>query len=201
VVEEFEFDVWYRREHPRVVSAVAAITGRPSVAREATAEAFVRAYERWDRVRVMASAGGWVHRTALNAARRQLRRAAVERRLLRRVALAQPGEAPPPDWSPELWAVLRELPRREREAIVLRHVADLPVAAVAGIMGITVGTASWTLRSARDRLNRALGGHVDDRPTPRAGPARTAGLPSRSDRATAERGVHDPLVNEEASDA
>jgi len=55
---ELDFDAWYLREHRRVVSALAAITGRPSVAAEAVDEAFVRACERWDHVRAMASPGG-----------------------------------------------------------------------------------------------------------------------------------------------
>lgn len=154
-----EFDAWYVREHPRVASTVAAITGRPSLAAEAADEAFTRAYERWDRVRRMRSPGGWVHRTALNVARRQLRRSGHERSLLARLVPGEgrPAEAPPPDWSGELWDALRILPERQREALVLRHVADLPVAEVAEAMGVAPGTAAWTLHAARQRLAQALG--------------------------------------------
>jgi RNA polymerase sigma-70 factor (ECF subfamily) len=153
VVEELDFETWYMREHPRVVSAVAAITGRPTLAGEAADEAFTRACERWDRVRAMGSPGGWVHRTALNVARRRLRRSEHERRLLRRFTTAQEPEAgPPTSWSPEVWEALRALPRREREAIVLRHVADLPVAEIATVMGVVPGTVASTLASARARL-------------------------------------------------
>jgi RNA polymerase sigma-70 factor (ECF subfamily) len=155
-VEELDFETWYLREHPRVVSAVAAITGRPSVAVEATDEAFVRAYERWGRVRDMASAGGWVHRTALNVARRRLRRAEHERRLLRRLIPVREVEAPPPTWSAEVWEALRQLPPRERAAIVLRHVADLPVAQVAEVMGVAPGTVASCLFNARARLAQLL---------------------------------------------
>ena len=156
-MDDATFKTWYELEHPRVVSALTAITGHPSVAREATDEAFVRAYERWGRIFVMASPGGWVHRTALNVARRHLRRRGHEQRLLIRVAGGSSAEAPPPDWSLELWEALRGLPRREREAIALRHVGDLPIAEVAAAMGVTVGTASSTLHSARQRLNAVLG--------------------------------------------
>lgn len=155
-MDELDFESWYLREHPRVVSAVAAITGRPSVAGEAADEAFTRACERWDRVRAMASPGGWVHRTALNVARRRLRRSAHERRLLRRVAPRSEPEAPPPAWSAEVWDALRSLPPREREAVVLRHVGDLPVAEVARVMGVASGTVASTLASARTRLSQLL---------------------------------------------
>jgi RNA polymerase sigma-70 factor (ECF subfamily) len=157
VVEQADFEAWYLREHPRVVSAVAAITGRPSVAADAADEAFTRACERWERVRGMGSAGGWVHRTALNVARRRLRRTDHERRLLRRFTAAHEPEAPPPAWSVEMWDVLRALPPCEREAIVLRHVGDLSVAEVAQAMGVTTGTVSSTLSSARHHLAELLG--------------------------------------------
>jgi RNA polymerase sigma factor (sigma-70 family) len=165
-VEELDFESWYLREHPRVVSAVAAITGRASVAGEAADEAFTRACERWDRVRAMASPGGWAHSTALNVARRRLRRTEHERRLLRRVAPAHEPEAPPPTWSIEVWDALRSLPPREREAVVLRHVGDLPVAEVAQVMGVAAGTVASTLASARARLARLL---ADTAPEPAAG--------------------------------
>jgi RNA polymerase sigma-70 factor (ECF subfamily) len=149
---EQDFEVWYLQEHPRVVAAVAAITGRPSVAADAADEAFTRACERWDRVRHMASPGGWAHRTALNVARRRLRRSDHELRLLRWFTVSHEPEALPPTWSVEVWDALRALPPREREAIVLHHVGDLPVADVAKAMGVTTGTVSSTLSSARHRL-------------------------------------------------
>jgi RNA polymerase sigma-70 factor (ECF subfamily) len=154
VVEDFE--VWYLREHGRVVSTVAAVTGRPSIAGDCADEAFTRACERWASVREMASPGGWVTTVALNEARRRLRRAGHERRLLVWVASTAPVEAAPPAWSPEVWEALATLPRREREAVALRYVADLPVDQIATIMGIAAGTAASTLHSARARLARAL---------------------------------------------
>ena len=104
----------------------------------------------------MASPGGWVTTVALNEARRRLRRAGHERRLLVWVASTAPVEAPPPAWSPEVWEALAALPRREREAVALRYVADLPVGQIANIMGVAPGTAASTLHAARARLARVL---------------------------------------------
>ena len=149
---ELDFDDWYRQQRPKVVAAIAAITGHPSIAPECADEAFTRAYERWDRVAVMDAPGGWVHATALNEARRRLRRADQERRLLRRVAASAPDEAPPPDWPIDVWDALRSLPAREREAMVLRHLADLSTDEVGAAMGITASTARVSLHRARARL-------------------------------------------------
>ena len=48
--------------------------------------------------------------------------------------------------------VVKSLPRRQREAIALRYLLDLPEVGVAEAMGVAVGTASATLASARARL-------------------------------------------------
>jgi len=151
-MEGLDFDHWYRQERPKVVASIAAITGRPSLAPDVADEAFTRAVERWSRVGAMTSPAGWVHRTALNVARRRLRRAGHERRLLRTVAATTTTEAAPPAWPIELWDALRTLAPREREAVVLRYVSDLPVAEVAEVMGVAAGTVGATLHRARARL-------------------------------------------------
>ena len=74
----------YRRDAALLVRALALATGRPDPAGDAVAEAFVRAIERWDRVGRLGEPAGWVLRTALNVARRRLRRETLERRLLAR---------------------------------------------------------------------------------------------------------------------
>ena len=51
---------------------------------------------------------------------------------------------------------MRALTDRQRTAVALRYVLDLPEADVARIMGIARGTASATLATARRRLAAAL---------------------------------------------
>ena len=61
-----------------------------------------------------------------------------------------------PDLRPEVWAAVRRLPRRQREAIALRYVLDLSELQVAAAMGVAEGTASATLAAARRALAAAL---------------------------------------------
>ncbi len=182
-----DFERWYRREHPRVVAALAVAGGDVDVARDATDEAFVRAFERWDRIRVMESPGGWLYRVALNELRRKHRRRSVERELLRRQPPADEAERPPPIADPRVWEAVRQLPRRQRSAIALRYVLDLTERDVARTMGIRRGTAAATLTSARRNLQRALAEPIDDdltgeSATGAAGPGRAepADPPARS---------------------
>ena len=66
----------------------------------------------------------------------------------------------------ELWAVVKQLPQRQRTAIVLRHVGHLTEAEVAEAMGIARGTVSATLRvSYRELRLKIEDGHDAARPS------------------------------------
>jgi RNA polymerase sigma-70 factor (ECF subfamily) len=149
------FTVWYRREAPAMVRAIAVASEHADVAQEVTAEAFARAWADWDRVSAMASPCGWVYRVALNLLRSRLRRAGLERRFAPQIA---PPRVVPPPAVPDrtLWSAVRALAPRARMAIALRYVADLPEAEIAVVMGVSRGTVASTLSSARVQLAQAL---------------------------------------------
>lgn len=156
-----DFERWYRNEHPRVMTALALAGGDVETAREATDEAFVRAYERWQKVQDMDSPGGWLYRVALNELKRRFRRQTLERELLRRERPQTIADVPPIA-DPKMWDAVRSLPRRQRAAIALRYVLDLTEREVAETMGISRGAASATLTTARRNLQDALGEELVD---------------------------------------
>jgi RNA polymerase sigma-70 factor (ECF subfamily) len=139
------FERWYLREHPRVVAALTWVAGDPDVAVEGTDEAFARAYADWRRVGQMNSPGGWVYRVALNVVRRRMRRVALEQRMSAPPAVAQVVDR-------EIWTVVQQLPERQRVAVVLRYLLDLPEKEVATAMGVSRGTVASALAAARQRL-------------------------------------------------
>lgn len=147
---EDDFPQWYQVHHPRLVTSLTAMAGNVDWARDATDEAFARALERWSSVRDMASPAAWTYRVALNALRRRQRRAAMERRLLGRTST--PTTPPPDPANRALWDAVAGLPDRQKTAVALRYIADLPEAAVASVMGVAPGTVSATLHAARRRL-------------------------------------------------
>ena len=147
------FEIWFRREYPKVLGALILASGNRDVAEEATAEAFAKAYEKWERVGAMASPGGWIYTVAFNMARRRLRRRAMERLLFRKV---DASTEVPAETGSELWELVRKLPPRERTAIVLRYVGDLQESEVAKAMGISDGGVAKTLNVARSHLGIAL---------------------------------------------
>jgi DNA-directed RNA polymerase specialized sigma24 family protein len=146
------FGPWYRRTHAQLFTAMLAVSGNREVASESTDEAFSRAWRDWERVRSMDSPEGWTYRVALNVLRTQGRRRRVEQRLLPRLAYRPAVPAP----AGEVWELVRELPARQRTAVVLRFVADLDERHIAEVMHVTRGTVASTLAAARRALGAAL---------------------------------------------
>jgi RNA polymerase sigma factor (sigma-70 family) len=125
-----------------------------AAAEEAVQEAFARVFRRWARVQSMERPDAYVLTVAANLLRRRFREEPD--------ALAEEIPDVPVD-STERTAVsvsvrlaIETLPPRQRQAVVLRYLADLPVAEVAEVMGCAVGTAKATLHHALRSLNVEL---------------------------------------------
>ena len=62
----------------------------------------------------------------------------------------------------DLYRVLEALPRRQREVVVLRHLADMPEAEVATVLGISTGAVKSNASRARAVLRAVLTIEGDD---------------------------------------
>ena len=156
------FESWYQTEYPRIVNTLTLAVGDRQVAVDAASEAFVRALARWDRVSTMERPGGWLYKVALNDARKRMRRTQRDRSTASELSWT-PSDTAPVEPDHELWAAVARLPRRTREAVVLRYVADLTEPAIADALGIRRGTVATMLRRAHETLARELGpGRIDE---------------------------------------
>ena len=144
----------YRAEFDTVFRAVGALCRDRDVAEEATQEAFARALERWRRLRGKPWAAGWVTTTAMNVARRMLRK---------RPALHRGAETEDTDETIDLWRGVRELPERQQQAVILFYVLDLSVTEVAEAMRCSTGSVKTHLHRARAWLRSTLQEAHDDR--------------------------------------
>jgi RNA polymerase sigma-70 factor, ECF subfamily len=150
--DEAAFRHLYAEAFPTVYRVAYRFSGRREPAEDATQEAFARAFERWGRLSGEPWVVGWIVTTTLNVVRRSARRTAEE-------FLdwgEDPSSAEDVDSVVDLWRAIRELPRRQAEAIVLHYIVDLPVAQVADVMGCREGTAKAHLDRGRHRLARLL---------------------------------------------
>jgi RNA polymerase sigma-70 factor (ECF subfamily) len=148
------FRAMYEAEFANVYRTVVLLCGDRVMAEDATQEAFARALARWRRLGRAPWVAGWVTTTAINVARRQLRRRPV------------PPEAPvrelDPDAALDVRAAIRRLPPRQQEAVALHYLLDMPVSDAASAMGCDVGTVKTHLSRARATLARALRNEHDD---------------------------------------
>jgi RNA polymerase sigma-70 factor, ECF subfamily len=143
-----DFQEFYQASYGRTVAMVAAVAGSRHEAEDIAQEAYARALARWSRLRAYDLPEAWVRKVALRLAidsGRRLRRGA-----LASARLAARRDAPEPEPGDDLkytalGAALLELPVRERQAVVLFYLADLPVDAIARECGLPAGTvkAGW----------------------------------------------------------
>jgi RNA polymerase sigma-70 factor (ECF subfamily) len=73
------FEDFFHAHHERLLRTMSLATGDRHEAGDLAQEAFVRIFERWERVRSLDDPAGYLYRTALNARRSRLVVADAER--------------------------------------------------------------------------------------------------------------------------
>ena len=147
-------------EHALGLTRLALImVGNRESAEDVVQEAFLGLHRRYGRLRDTDNALTYLRTAVLNGARSVLRR--------RRLPSFFAGTYEPPVWSAESAAMLsaerravlqavHRLPRRQREALVLRFYADLSEEETAKVMGVSRGTVKSTTHRAIAALGRLL---------------------------------------------
>ncbi len=151
----------------RIFLQIYRIVGNVDDAQDLTQETFIKALQRQAQVRDLEKSGHWLSRIASNTAIDFMRR---QGRFLHTGIdeLAEPIAAPRQD-SPEATLLRAErtayledglqlLSGRERTALVLRDVEDLPAEEVARQMGCTKATVRSHIANARIKFRRYLEG-------------------------------------------
>ena len=151
------FERFFLAEHPKLVALGLAWTGDRDTARDLAQEALTRAFRAWSTVEMLDLPGAWVRRVMINLLIDHRRSAERQLRLVER--LDPPLPVSPPDVSGDAWwRAVRSLPDRERAAVTLHYLEDLPIATVAEILEVQPGTVKASLSHARDKLRTTLGG-------------------------------------------
>jgi RNA polymerase sigma-70 factor (ECF subfamily) len=149
-----EFSSFYRESYPKIFHAAYAATGQADTAADAAQEAFVRAFARWGRLQREPWVEGWVMTTALNLCKRGLRGRVME--FVARSSSDSEDTSSAVSEQTDLVAALRRLPFRQREAVILYYLGDLPIGTVANLMELTEGAVKAHLAQARKRLRIIL---------------------------------------------
>ena len=143
---EEAFDDCYRVAY----RAAYRLLGSRDDANDAAQEAMTRAYVRWSRIREYPEP--WVARVAMNLAIDTIRKRA-------RRSAGQPDHVSVDDRHEErldLANALARLPRRQRDVVALRFLADRTEDDVAGALGISIGTVKQHAHRGLETLRQSL---------------------------------------------
>ncbi len=152
-MEASEFDEFYTASFRRVTGQVYAMIGDFEEATECTQEAFARAWAHRRKLDRAEYPEAWVRTTAYRLAVSRWRRRKRGDALPRPGPPRAAGAAAAVDESHvALVAALKQLPEAQRQALVLHHIADLPVQQVAAEVGVPEGTIKARLSRGRAAL-------------------------------------------------
>lgn len=141
------------------------MTGDRDCAAEATQEAFLRAFERFDTLREPAKFSAWVGSIAINLARdifrRRRREISSDAKTL--VAVGQQDAAGDPEdrlcgfeQTRALWEAVSMLPLDSRSVVVMYYLQEQGISGIATELGIPEGTVKSRLHHARSLLRQLI---------------------------------------------
>jgi RNA polymerase sigma-70 factor (sigma-E family) len=146
----------YTAHYRSLVRLAGLLLSDAGLAEEITQDAYVQLHVRWRRLRDTDKALGYLRTAVVNGCRSALRRRLVERRYLANVPAGPMATVPSAEadtiarlGADALIAALRQLPTRQREALVLRYYLDLSELAISEAMGCSRG-------AVKSHLSRGL---------------------------------------------
>lgn len=153
--DDAAFAEFYAATHPGLVAELYAYTGSMAEAQDVAQEAFVRAWSHWGRIRTYDQPRMWVARVGYRIAVSRWRKTRSALTSLRR-------HGPPPDVqepgvaSIALVTALAQIPKAQRRALVMHHMAGYSVAEISSVEGVADGTVKARLSRGRQRLAHLL---------------------------------------------
>lgn len=138
-------------------TALGVLAGDAAAADDVAQEVAIAALRHAHRLRDPEALDGWLHRTAVRAALRSVRRGRRRRQLeAEHVASLPPSADADAVAVDELGALLAPLPERQRAALTLRYAHDLDDDAIAAALGCRAGTVRALLSRGRQAVRARL---------------------------------------------
>jgi RNA polymerase sigma factor (sigma-70 family) len=147
------FQTFLDSERDTVFRFLVATVG-PDEAEDCFQETFISALRAYPRLKPDSNLRAWVlkiaHRKALDLFRARKRRPLPVEEVPERAVMASPNG------SSDVWAVARDLPTRQREALLFRFAADLPYSDLAEALGCTEEAARQRVSEAVRNLRKVM---------------------------------------------
>jgi RNA polymerase sigma factor (sigma-70 family) len=144
------FDDVYGAELRSIVALAALLVRSQDVAEELAHDAFLRLFERFDRVD---NPPGFLRTVVVRLSLTWLKRRTTEQRLIRRVGVDEPSGIPDVD---ETWEALGRLDPDRRVVLVLRYYEHLRHGEIAELLGCPTSTVRSRVRRALEDLRKEL---------------------------------------------
>ena len=151
------FDVFYQQELRAVIGLAYALSGSRTAAEDLAQEAFLAAHKNWERIGSYDKPGAWVRRVVANKSVSRFRRKMREAKALAKLRMPNAVMPAIPAEHDAFWAAVRNLPKRQAQAIALHYLEDRSVADIAEILDCAEGTVKVHLRNGRLSLAGTLG--------------------------------------------
>jgi RNA polymerase sigma-70 factor (ECF subfamily) len=149
------FEDFFRGQTKSLYAHLCLITGNRAEAEELAQDAFLRVWERWDRVAGMEEPVGYLYRTAMNLFRKRYRRAMVAIRKTVTEDLRRDEFAIAEDRSVVASAMV-ELTPRQRAALVLTELLGFDSAEAGRMLGVRAGTVRALASQGRAAMRRHM---------------------------------------------
>ena len=144
-------------QHREPLARFLAATVGPSDAEDALQETLIAALRAYPRLRDGSNVRAWLFTIARNKALDEHR--ARARRPVPVVEVAVGASSLPPGEDDDLWASVRALPPKQRAAVALRFVNDMPHREIAQVLECSEEAARRSLHEGLSKLREALDEH------------------------------------------
>jgi RNA polymerase sigma-70 factor (ECF subfamily) len=157
VAEPLGFESFFEDQRSKVFGAMCLVTGNRQEAEEITQDAFLRLWERWDRVAEMEDPAGFLFKTAMNVFRNRARRASIAAR--RSLGIADHGDdlAAVEDRD-EVVRAIRPLTAHQRAALVLTGYFGYSSEEAAKVLGVRASTVRALATKGRSTARATVEG-------------------------------------------
>ena len=150
------FEEFYEATFRRVFTALCLVTGNRHEAEEIAQDAFLRVFERWDRVRSLEDPIGYLFRVSMNVFRSRYRRALLG---LRRELLLAPtptDDLAAIETQDEVVRLLRGLDPKQRAAVLLTSILDYSAEEAGKMLGLRASSVRSLTTRARARMKHEV---------------------------------------------
>lgn len=148
------FEHFYQSERDGLFASLCLTTRDPHEAEELMHEAFLKVWERWDRVRDMDRPVGYLYRTAINTFRTRYRRTMIAKRVLGWTSERDPLEDV--EGRDRVDRALAALTVRQCEAVILTELLDYNSEEAGRLLGVRPGTVRGLAHHGRVALRKTM---------------------------------------------